>query len=191
MFLRELDFPLKDIESILCQKQHDREKSLRRQRELLLLKRERLDRLIALLDETAGEKTSFKEFDMSEIENAKAEYAKEVKERWGATDAYAQSEAKAKNRTKADWDVMNDKMNALIREFAANRSEAPDSAKAHELVGNWQKFLCDNYYDCPNEMLGSLAEMYVGDERFKKNIDSNGEGTAQFMHDAIAAYCKK
>ena len=30
--------------------------------------------------------------------------------------------------------------------------------------------------------------MYVADERFKKNIDKYGEGTAEFASEAIAKY---
>ena len=33
--------------------------------------------------------------------------------------------------------------------------------------------------------------MYVEDERFKKNLDKYGEGTAKLMHDAIIVYCKQ
>jgi len=33
--------------------------------------------------------------------------------------------------------------------------------------------------------------MYTADERFKKNIDRFGAGTASLMSDAIAYYCKK
>jgi hypothetical protein len=33
--------------------------------------------------------------------------------------------------------------------------------------------------------------MYVADERFKKNIDKYGEGTAEFAAEAIAVYCRK
>jgi len=32
--------------------------------------------------------------------------------------------------------------------------------------------------------------MYVFDERFKENIDSNGEGTAEFIRDALRVCCK-
>jgi len=39
--------------------------------------------------------------------------------------------------------------------------------------------------------LAGLGKMYVADERFKKNIDKYGEGTAEFVADAIAAYTKK
>jgi hypothetical protein len=32
--------------------------------------------------------------------------------------------------------------------------------------------------------------MYVADERFKKNIDKYGEGTAEFASEAIAVFCQ-
>lgn len=32
--------------------------------------------------------------------------------------------------------------------------------------------------------------MYVQDERFSKNIDKNGEGTAKLISEAIEIYCK-
>ncbi|MBQ3513974.1 MAG: TipAS antibiotic-recognition domain-containing protein [Lachnospiraceae bacterium] len=31
--------------------------------------------------------------------------------------------------------------------------------------------------------------MYINDERFTKNIDQNGKGTAEFMSKAIDYYC--
>ena len=37
--------------------------------------------------------------------------------------------------------------------------------------------------------LAGLGKMYVADEQFKKNIDKYGEGTAEFVADAIAKYC--
>ena len=42
-----------------------------------------------------------------------------------------------------------------------------------------------------NEILAGLGQMYVLDERFKKNIDKHGDGTAEFVRDAIVVYCKK
>ena len=37
--------------------------------------------------------------------------------------------------------------------------------------------------------LAGLGKMYITDERFKKNIDKYGEGTAEFVVEAIALYC--
>ena len=36
-----------------------------------------------------------------------------------------------------------------------------------------------------------LGKMYVADERFKKNIDKYGEGTAEFASKAIAVFCQE
>ena len=36
--------------------------------------------------------------------------------------------------------------------------------------------------------LAGLGKMYIADERFKKNIDKHGEGTAEFASEAIANY---
>jgi hypothetical protein len=33
--------------------------------------------------------------------------------------------------------------------------------------------------------------MYVGDERFKNNIDKHADGTAAFICDSIEVYCRK
>lgn len=49
--------------------------------------------------------------------------------------------------------------------------------------------ITENHYTCTKKILADLGEMYVGDERFKANIDRHGIGTAEFMSDAIKAYC--
>ena len=40
------------------------------------------------------------------------------------------------------------------------------------------------------EILAGHGQMYVADERFKTNIDKNGNGTAEFASRAIEAYVK-
>ena len=89
MFYRELDFPLKDIKEIISKPDYNSIQALKNHKELLLLKRKRLDKLIKLVENIIkGESTmEFNEFDMIEIEKAKEKYAKEVKEKWGDTEA--------------------------------------------------------------------------------------------------------
>ena len=57
------------------------------------------------------------------------------------------------------------------------------------LTAEWQRFITEHWYTCTKEILAGLGEMYTADARFTENLDANGAGTAQFMHDAIAAYC--
>lgn len=72
LFFKELDFKLKEIRDILEDSDFDNIKAFRKQKELLELKRKRLDKLIALLGrlEKGEPCMSFKEFDLSEYVEA-------------------------------------------------------------------------------------------------------------------------
>ena len=111
---------------------------------------------------------------------------------WGATDAYREHEQKTKNYTKEKWTEANDGLMAIFAEFAAFKQSGAeaDSNEAQALVAKLQAHITANYYTCTDEILAGLGKMYVADERFKKNIDKHGEGTAEFAADAIAAYTK-
>lgn len=120
-------------------------------------------------------------------------YKKEARERWGNTDAYREHEQKTKNYTKEKWEAANAGMLCIFADFAACKADgnSPDSSLAQALVAKLQAHITENYYTCTNEILAGLGEMYVADERFKKNIDKCGEGTAQFAKEAIAVYVKR
>ena len=113
--------------------------------------------------------------------------------RWGVTDAYREHEQKTKNYTKEKWAEANDGLMAIFAEFAAckNSGASADSDEAQALVAKLQAHITANYYTCTDEILAGLGKMYVADERFKKNIDKYGEGTAEFAATAIEAYCGK
>lgn len=192
LFYRELDFPLKEIVKIMNASDYNKEDALKRQRELLKLKRKRLDKLIGLLDANLkGDNTmSFQEFDRKEIEEAKKKYAKEVESKWGNTEAYAQSKEKTEKYQKEDWARLMGKSNEIMKKFSEHLGESPESDEVQSLVREWQQFITGFYYDCTKEILAGLGEMYVADERFTENIDKFGEGTAMLMSEAIKAYCK-
>ena len=120
-------------------------------------------------------------------------YKTEARSRWGNTDAYREYERKTKNYTKEKWGEANDGMMAIFAEFAACKESgaSADSAEAQALVAKLQAHITANYYTCTDEILAGLGKMYVADERFKKNIDKYGEGTAEFASDAISLYMKK
>ena len=120
-------------------------------------------------------------------------YETETRERYGNTVAYREHEQKTKNYTKEKWAEVNDGMMAIFAEFAVckNSGASADSAEAQALVAKLQAHITENYYTCTDEILAGLGKMYVADERFKKNIDKYGEGTAEFAAEAIAVYCRK
>ena len=123
----------------------------------------------------------------------KDNYSTEARERWGDTDAYREHKDKTKNYTKEKWAEANDGLMSIFAEFATCKESgaSADSTKAQALVAKLQAHITANYYTCTDEILAGLGQMYVADERFKKNIDKYGEGTAEFAAEAIAVYCRK
>ncbi len=118
-------------------------------------------------------------------------YQAEVRARYGNTDAYREHEQKTKNYTKEKWAEANDGLMAIFGEFAACKDSGmgADSYEAQSLVAKLQAHITANYYTCTDEILAGLGKMYVADERFKKNIDKYGEGTAKFTSEAIKTFC--
>ncbi len=118
-------------------------------------------------------------------------YNKEAKEKWGDTAAYKEHEVKTKDYSKQKWGNLAAEMDSIMSEFTVcmNGGKAPDSPEAQSLVKKLQSHITDNYYNCTNEILSGLGQMYVADGRFKKNIDKHGDGTASFICEAIKIYC--
>lgn len=121
------------------------------------------------------------------------DYETEARSRWGNTDAYREHEQKTKNYTKEKWAEANNGLMAIFAEFATCKESgaSADSAAAKELVTKFQAYITANYYTCTNEILAGLGKMYVADERFKKNIDKYGEGTTEFVAEAIKVLSAK
>lgn len=120
-------------------------------------------------------------------------YKTEARTRWGNTEAFHEHEQKTKNYTKEKWAEANDGLMAIFAEFAACRaaSALPSSAEAQSLVAKLQSHISAHYYTCTDEILAGLGQMYVCDDRFKKNIDKYGKGTAAFAAEAIAVFCQE
>lgn len=194
MFLRELDFPLKAIKDILASPGYDRKDAFRKQKELLITKKKRLENLIDSLEKAEkGELYNMSAFNKSDYETKRKEYEKEVKEKWGTTDAYKESQEKTAGYTKEKWQSTTDGLELILGKFAEamQKGIAPDSDEASALANKLQQYITDNFYTCTKEILSGLGEMYVLDERFKANIDKYGEGTAEYIRSAIKNYCNK
>ena len=120
-------------------------------------------------------------------------YEAEASSRWGNTDTYREYKERTKNYTKEKRSEANDGLMAIFAEFATCKASgaSADSNEAQALVAKLQAHLTANYYTCTDEILAGLGEMYVADERFKKNIDKYGEGTAEFAAEGLRIYVEK
>ena len=192
LFYRELDFPLKSICEILSSPDYDKQKALSKQKNLLILKKERLERIISAIDNAEESEAVMKALNNNDYEVARKQYESEAKERWGKTEAYKEHTEKTKDYSKDKWQSVTDGLDSIFGEFAEcmEGGNTPDSKAAKALAEKLQKHITDNFYTCTNEILSGLGQMYVCDERFTQNIDKHGVGTAEFVNKAVIEYCK-
>ena len=188
LFYRELDFSLKSIQRILSSPNYQKTEALNQQKQLLTLKKQRLERLIAAIDLAQKGENVMKAFDNTEFEARKAE----AQQRWGNTDAYKEHAEKTKNYSKDKWSSLAADMDAIFADFAdaMTKGAAPESPEAQALVKRLQDHITENHYTCTKPILFGLGQMYVADDRFQQNIDTHAPGTAQYVSQAIAAYCQ-
>ena len=192
LFFKEIGFPLAKIAGILKDGDFDKKEALKQHKKILELKQQRLQEMIKLTDRIIkGENAmSFKEFDDTEIKKHIKKYEKEVKERWGDTNAYKQSAQRTSQYTAADWAKISDEAAGIYGLFIAHMECGDTADKAYDAVEKWQEHINKYYYECSDEILLGLADMYVCDPRFTKNIDKYKEGLAEYISAAIKV-CKK
>ena len=191
LLFRELEFPLKDIREIIDSPDFDRDRALKQQIELLLLKREHINNLITLargIQLTGGRGMDFTAFDTKKLD----EYARQAKESWESTKEYKEFEAKNSNRTLSEMRSMGDQLMSMIAEFGKMKDKDPADSVVQAQVKKVQEYITENFYTCTKEILYSLGSMYAGGGEFTKNIDdAGGVGTAEYAAEAIKYYCKE
>ena len=189
LLFRELQFPLKQIRAILDSPDFDPAEAIARQIGLLELQRRHIGELIAFAREIQSKGVTtmnFDVFDRKEMEK----YKEEVEAKWGNTKAYREFQQKEAAREEGSSRRIAEELMAMFSELGGLKQLSPDADEVQKKISALQKFITDNYYECTDEILSGLGQMYAEDERFRKNIDrAGGEGTAAFANRAIAVYC--
>lgn len=191
LLFRELQFPLKEIKEFLDSPNFNQEETIAQQIKLLELQYKHIGELISFAREiqTKGVKTmNFEVFDTNEIEQYKAE----VKSKWGNSKAYQEYEQRVVSHSEHNDSKFVNEIMSLFTDLGAMKQLPPTDKAVQEKIAALQAYINENFYTCSNDILKELSEMYVCDDRFKKNIDRfGGEGTAKFVREAIFVYCEK
>jgi MerR family transcriptional regulator, thiopeptide resistance regulator len=198
LFYRELEFGLDQIGAALADPGADTLDHLRRQHALLEGRIERLRR-IADAVELAMEAHQM-DIPLTPEERLEAfgdhdpdQYADEVQERWGETDAYRESSRRVARYTKDDWITIKAEGDAAVQAVAGamaaglppTSGPAMDGAEAHRRqIDTW-------FYPLSYEFHRGLAAMYLADPRFTATYEKVAPGLAQYMHDAIVANAER
>ena len=190
LLFRELEFPLKEIKRMLDAADFDPLAALADQIRLLQLRREHLDRLIdhaQMIQKTGVMNMDFKAYDTKKLDA----YAAEAKQRWGRTDAWKESQEKAKGKSRDAQAAEAAGLLDIFRRLGAYRTGDPAAPEAQALIRELQQYICEHYYNCTNQILMGLGQMYAAGDEMNVNIDrAGGAGTGDFARRAIEVFCK-
>jgi len=194
LFYRELGFPLDEVAALLDDPAADPRAHLRRQHELLTARIEKLQKMAAAVEHAMEARkmginlTPEERFEVFGDKDPE-QYAEEAEERWGGTEAYAESQRRAATYTKEDWQRIKAEVDDWGERYAALVAvgEQPSGEAAMDLAEEHRQHISRHYFEVPYEMHRCFAEMYVSDERFKAFYDSMHPGLAEHLRDAILA----
>ena len=194
LLYRELGFPLEEVAALLDDPSADPAEHLRRQHRLLQDRLERTRAMVAAVEKEMEayqmgiQLTPEERFEVFG-EHDPAQYEAEAEERWGETEAWAQSQRRTASYTKEDWlRIKAEGEDVETRFAAALRDGVPaDSGQAMDLAEEHRQQISRNFYDCTLEIHAGLGRMYVEDERFTAHYERIAPGLAQYVSDAIQA----
>ncbi len=194
LLYRALGFSLEEVATLLDDPSVDPGEHLRRQHGLLL---DRLDRTAAMVAAVEKEMearamgTPLSPEERFEVfgEHDPAQYEDEVQERWGQTDAYAESQRRTAGYGRTEWVRIKAETEDLESRFAAAlKGGVPaDAPQAMDLAEEHRQQMSRNYFDCPPEMHAGITRMYVEDERFTAYYEGIAPGLAQYASTAAQA----
>ncbi|MGB9374903.1 MAG: MerR family transcriptional regulator [Jiangellales bacterium] len=193
---RRLGFSLAEIAALLDDPGHDRRSALLRQRDLLAQRMDELAAVRRLVERTLmtmeGAITMSDEqrfAGLGTYERNDAEFGEEVRERWGGTDAYAESTRRASSYTEDDWAAIKAETEAIEAGFADLLAAGvpADDVAAMEVAERHRRQIDARFYPCSHEMHANLAEMYTADARFTEHYEQRRAGLAAYVRDAILA----
>ncbi|MCX5377595.1 MerR family transcriptional regulator [Streptomyces sp. NBC_00091] len=194
LFYRELGFPLDEVAVLLDDPTSDPREHLRRQHALLSERIARLQRMAAAVEHAMEAKkmginlTPEERFEVFGDKDPE-QYAEEAEQRWGGTEAYAESQRRAATYTKDDWKRIMGEVDAWGVRYAAlvGAGEPAEGEAAMDMAEEHRLHITKWYYDCPYEMHICLGDMYVADERFTAFYEAMAPGLAEHLRDAITA----
>jgi DNA-binding transcriptional MerR regulator len=191
---RELGFDLTGIARILDDPAVDALEHLQRQRALLDERIGRLQRMLKGVEAMMNAKKTGYNLTPDEMREVfgtfdPTEHAAETEERWGGTEAFRESQRRAKSYDKAQWQQMGAEAGKTNAELIAAMREGvpPHSERAMALAEQHRQHITRWFYDCSYEIHRGLGEMYVADPRFAANYDVQEPGLSTYLRDAIIA----
>ena len=191
LFFRELGFPLKEIQKMMHNSSFNKKEAFMLQRKMLIEKRDNLNKMIGNIDKTLQHLTGETQYTYKErFENMNmkfSQYEEEARLRWG-NQAVDEVSSKLNHLSKDEQIELSDSWDSILNKLASLRSHSPKSKEVQIVIKQWYDFLNENFRYYSLDAFYGLGQLYIQDERFKKNIDRYGEGLASFMSEAMKVF---
>ncbi|APT50805.1 MerR family transcriptional regulator [Bacillus safensis] len=191
LFFRELGFPLKEIQKMMHNPSFNKKEAFMLQRKMLIEKRDNLNKMIGNIDKTLQHLTGETQYTYKErFENMNmkfSQYEEEARHRWG-NQAVDEVSSKLNHLSKDEQIELSDSWDSILNKLASLRSHSPKSKEVQIVIKQWYDFLNENFRYYSLDAFYGLGQLYIQDERFKKNIDRYGDGLASFMSEAMKVF---
>ncbi|MGM1047783.1 MAG: MerR family transcriptional regulator [Bacillota bacterium] len=191
LFLKEMDFSLKEIVNILKLTKQEQRQILKKHSQTLLLRKQQLETIITALDEYVSGKDIYNLniFNHSSILPLQEQYDHEAKFIYGETKEYKEFEGKLKKLSPSEkaslFSEFEQNIERVFRKIASCIDQSPSSDEVQQLITEWKGYL-EQSIACDSEMLACIANTYKFDNRFKNYINQySDEDLAEFLYQAI------
>jgi len=192
LFFRELGFSLERIRAILDDPAFDEVRALKDHRRLLREEMGRLERLLHTIDRTISRITEgtmaltddelYEGFSREQAER----YRREAREQYG-TEVVEESERRAKQMSKAEWNAVKDEGDAVTRGLADLADRDPADPDVQALIARHYAWVATFW--TPNAAsYAGLGQLYTDNPEFRANYDKVRPGLADFMRAAMEIY---
>lgn len=192
LYYRDLGFGLDDVAALL-DGDTDPADHLHTQHQLLTERLARVQELITAIErEMEAQMSGIRLTPEEQLEifgeRWNPAYQAEAEERWGDTPAWAQSQERTRSWTKADWEQVKaraDALNARLAE-AFTAGVEPGSEQADALAEEHREEL-NRFYDADHAMHRNVVRFTTGDERFRAPYDELAPGLSDWLRAVVEA----
>ncbi|MFX3640046.1 MAG: MerR family transcriptional regulator [Candidatus Pristimantibacillus sp.] len=187
LFLKELDFSLKEIADILKLTRQEQNQIIKNQRQTLLSKKQRLETIMVALEEyvSGNDISHLQIFNSSSVLPLKEQYANEARFIYGETEAYNVFNETLDKLSQDEKDERFQSMEEVFKQIASCVDQHPSSDEVQRLIEEWKNNLMQ-FMPCDTELLACIADTYKFDARFNNYFKQySNEDLADFLHRAI------
>ena len=198
LLYRELGFELKQIKRLICKPGFDRMSALISHRRVLEQNLARTKKLIATVDKTIDYLKGTTSMSNQELFNGfspevQAKHEQEIVERFGepAKKHIAQSKARVKNWTKADWEKSAKAFASICQDLVKlmGQGAVADSAEVQAVIRRHYEWL--NQFWTPNRESYAGHGRFIADSKLRGAFEEHHAKLPEFVREAIGVYAER